>query len=506
MFSSFSPSAEAHRLVIHHRLNLTIRPVEHTASSRRFADCSAGVVHPSRQVCCNATCGLCGGHGCSGRPGGPRECCMPAILRTGQVCESRAAVACILRGSSNYIRGGGVEHRGSSGAVLAAAGGDSTQPTSTQPAKDDTAQLRRAAAEAARDSRQPWGNYWPREVTRAYVTFADADDRASLSALRGLGASLMVVGSRIPLVILTSVGVTLRMQQLGGALNATIVRVPPIDHLPILSRAFQNRHLSKLNIFRLPVRQLVYLDSDIIVLQNIDHLFAASTVGSGGVSAARDTGSACSSVRCRFKYANSSDFNSGVMVIRPSPAMFERIISFSSKVSGGGDQALLNAVLGPMESLLDQRYNTQAREESRQGNGTRFDLGDVAVLHFAGEIKPYTDPSRTKQLMPQGYAIWERADRLFEERRRHFDHLETLPGLLRARQECTSKCTTEPTRDFACWDPDEVTHTQALAAGHAGQKEGEGATTRRQKRRRSAAEWNSSTPHVCCWSLCSCSC
>ncbi|EOD10110.1 hypothetical protein EMIHUDRAFT_248538 [Emiliania huxleyi CCMP1516] len=47
MFSSFSPSAEAHRLVFHHPLNLTIRPVEHTASSRRTADCSAGVVHPS---------------------------------------------------------------------------------------------------------------------------------------------------------------------------------------------------------------------------------------------------------------------------------------------------------------------------------------------------------------------------------------------------------------------------------------------------------------------------
>ena len=40
---------------------------------------------------------------------------MPAILRTGRVCESRADVACILRGSSNYIRDDGVEHRGSSG-------------------------------------------------------------------------------------------------------------------------------------------------------------------------------------------------------------------------------------------------------------------------------------------------------------------------------------------------------------------------------------------------------
>ena len=115
MFSSFSPSAEAHRLVIHHRLNLTIGPVEYTASSpgsrrfaslqaqphHRFADCSAGVVHPTHQVCCNATCGLCGGHGCSSRPGGPRQCCMPAILRTGRVCESQADVACSLRGSSN---------------------------------------------------------------------------------------------------------------------------------------------------------------------------------------------------------------------------------------------------------------------------------------------------------------------------------------------------------------------------------------------------------------------
>ena len=134
MISSFLPSAEAHCLVFHHRFNLAISPVEHTASSHRFANCSAGVQHPSRQVCCSAACGLCGGRGCSSRPGGPRQCCMPPILRTGRVCESRADVACILWGSSNYIRGDGVEQRGSGGAVLAAAGGESTQLASTQPA------------------------------------------------------------------------------------------------------------------------------------------------------------------------------------------------------------------------------------------------------------------------------------------------------------------------------------------------------------------------------------
>mmetsp|Transcript_47702 Transcript_47702/g.159029 ORF Transcript_47702/g.159029 Transcript_47702/m.159029 type:complete len:230 (+) Transcript_47702:1405-2094(+) len=84
------------------RRNLTIRPEKHTASSRRFADCTAGVQHSSQRVCCNATCGLCGGHGCSTRPGGPRQCCMPAILRTGRVCESRADVACILHEHPSY--------------------------------------------------------------------------------------------------------------------------------------------------------------------------------------------------------------------------------------------------------------------------------------------------------------------------------------------------------------------------------------------------------------------
>ena len=58
--------------------------------------CLAGIVHPTRQVCCNASCGLCGGHGCSSAPGGPRQCCMPAVLRQGRLCHSSGDVACII--------------------------------------------------------------------------------------------------------------------------------------------------------------------------------------------------------------------------------------------------------------------------------------------------------------------------------------------------------------------------------------------------------------------------
>jgi len=50
MFSSFSPSAEAHRLAIHHRLNLTIRPVEHRSDVVEAANASRGMPPPPPAV------------------------------------------------------------------------------------------------------------------------------------------------------------------------------------------------------------------------------------------------------------------------------------------------------------------------------------------------------------------------------------------------------------------------------------------------------------------------
>ena len=62
--------------------------------------CLSGIPHPTNQVCCNASCGSCGGRGCSGRPGGPFQCCMPAILRARRRCRSTTDVACILQGGA----------------------------------------------------------------------------------------------------------------------------------------------------------------------------------------------------------------------------------------------------------------------------------------------------------------------------------------------------------------------------------------------------------------------
>lgn len=64
--------------------------------AQRPTGCQAGIRDHTEQVCCNVSCGACGGHRCSGRPGGPRACCIPAILRGGRSCRTDTDVSCIL--------------------------------------------------------------------------------------------------------------------------------------------------------------------------------------------------------------------------------------------------------------------------------------------------------------------------------------------------------------------------------------------------------------------------
>jgi hypothetical protein len=58
--------------------------------------CSVGGSLRAGDVCCPASCGACGGRGCSGRPGGRTKCCVPAIQKSGRACTSPEDTACVI--------------------------------------------------------------------------------------------------------------------------------------------------------------------------------------------------------------------------------------------------------------------------------------------------------------------------------------------------------------------------------------------------------------------------
>lgn len=63
-----------------------------------------GISRPDNNICCAASCGTCGGSGCSKRPGGASACCHGHIMRSGDVCGDQGRAApCKILPSYNYV-------------------------------------------------------------------------------------------------------------------------------------------------------------------------------------------------------------------------------------------------------------------------------------------------------------------------------------------------------------------------------------------------------------------
>lgn len=67
-------------------------PVNHTVVSD--PTCANGII--SKNICCDAGCGTCGGSGCSSRPGGKNACCGSIIEAANVYCDEGPA-PCIMR-------------------------------------------------------------------------------------------------------------------------------------------------------------------------------------------------------------------------------------------------------------------------------------------------------------------------------------------------------------------------------------------------------------------------
>ena len=61
--------------------------------------CKDGVLSTNGEFCCAASCGSCGGSGCSQRPGGAEACCTGRIQDSGRSCQSKSA-PCVMPDTS----------------------------------------------------------------------------------------------------------------------------------------------------------------------------------------------------------------------------------------------------------------------------------------------------------------------------------------------------------------------------------------------------------------------
>jgi glycogenin glucosyltransferase len=148
-----------------------------------------------------------------------------------------------------------------------------------------------------------------------------------------------------------------------------------------------NQTFFKLNIMRLTqFDKIVFVDADMLLLQNIDHLFSYPSLSAttGGKAA----------------HPEYTEFNSGLLVVEPSEKVFAELMgcidpAIKRKVAlcrGYGDQDVFNEYYSDWnrkpECQFDEIYNAEITylDALMTSKGFR-NLRDIAVLHYIGKIK-----------------------------------------------------------------------------------------------------------------------
>ena len=237
---------------------------------------------------------------------------------------------------------------------------------------------------------------------KAYITLLSS--RNYLPGVFALANSLRMVKSAYPLVCALSKGIGTEIENDLDSqgikcirLNEDVVR--PDANPEKAAFSHWNFTFDKLLVWGLDgYEKLVFLDSDMLVLRNIDHLFEEE---------------AFSAVCAGKSYPGNESWNSlnsGLVVIRPDKEVKQALVDLTARVISEfqtrnqlvGDQDILHEYLPDWKNEshlhLDEGYNMFAdyltwyiRNKSYAVSGGKGK--PVYVVHFIGKLKPWMRPT-----------------------------------------------------------------------------------------------------------------
>ena len=256
---------------------------------------------------------------------------------------------------------------------------------------------------------------------KTYITLLST--RSYLPGVLALNESLKRVGGRYPLLVALSANMGDSSIEPTLRKAGMITKILP-DSLKIpvelkMSSGHWGHTFDKIHLFGLTeYSKLVYVDSDMIVLKNIDELFEKPHMSA--VSAG-----------C-LVHTDWKRLNSGLMVIEPEAALPENIVSTlpkalavasSTGMTAIGDQDLINAYYETWPSCpelhLFQGYNIfQSHLDAyieAQGYHLASNSQDnektVKIVHFIGARKPWMKGAKFRNFMnvikKRGAVKWE---------------------------------------------------------------------------------------------------
>jgi len=258
----------------------------------------------------------------------------------------------------------------------------------------------------------------------AYIAVLSTD--SFLQGVLVLNESLRLCRSKYKLCVVVGSKVSGAVRDTLTRANIEQIHSSPLD-IPrqvLLANEHSDYHrhwsgvFDKLHVFSLPqFSKIVYIDSDVLVLRNIDQLFAKphmSATVAGQLPGRED----------------SIDFSTGVMVIQPQPELTDELVSLlpqafenekqwrtaAGRPMSMGVQGVINMRwpdwMTQRELRLEPKYNVMATHLDFYLAQLGYRLhgpNAIRVLHFDGEVKPW---------MTRGVKFCRRAGGLLVRRRK----------------------------------------------------------------------------------------
>jgi lipopolysaccharide biosynthesis glycosyltransferase len=200
------------------------------------------------------------------------------------------------------------------------------------------------------------------KIDTVMLMFSDEESRADIHTRSQLDARARLFGGWTPC----------HVDAIQGPVWAEVAGNPYLE----------NKAYSKLHIFRMVEYQAVlFVDLDTVIVRQFSGVFQIelpAMIAAGQVVAMG-----------RNTHPNGSDFNAGVMLVRPAQTEFERVVSSISKVPHNvetAEQSLLNHVYAGAIHVLPFRYNAMVSVKTGVP-AVWADGRDLAILHYT--CKPW---------------------------------------------------------------------------------------------------------------------
>lgn len=240
-------------------------------------------------------------------------------------------------------------------------------------------------------------------MKKAYITLLSTDKYGV--AVLALNESLKRVNSKYPLVVLVTDNISKNLLNILKNRGITLIESKKIKISDEVKNKNSNENSSnwnntfdKLTIFGLTdYEKLIYLDSDMYIRKNIDHLFEAEHL------------SATVDRHCCIIEDTYTELTSGIMVIKPQAGLTKNLVeiieTLIDKYKRFGDQDVIQ------EYYRNWKYNTNlhlpitynmffvdidfyVKDETKlnickNSNFGKYKIDDIYVFHFIASKKPW---------------------------------------------------------------------------------------------------------------------